>query len=48
MGAKQYVSILEDNLPPSMNYSGIPEESIIFQQDNDPKHFSKRAKLVQI
>ena len=44
MGAEQYVSILEDNLLPSMKNSGIPEESIIFQQDNDPKHFSKRAQ----
>jgi hypothetical protein len=38
------VFILEDNLLPSMENSGIPEVSIIFQQDNDPKHFSKRAQ----
>jgi DDE superfamily endonuclease len=44
MDAEQYVSILEDNLLPSMENSGIPEESIIFQQDNDPKHSSKRAQ----
>jgi len=44
MDAEQYVSILEDNLLPSMENSGIPEESIIFQHDNDPKHFSKRAQ----
>ena len=31
MDAEQYVSILEDNLLPSMENSGIPEESIIFQ-----------------
>jgi transposase len=44
MNAEQYVFILEDNLLPSMENSGISEESIIFQQDNDPKHFSKRAQ----
>ena len=44
MNAEQYVSILEDNLLPTMENSGIPEESIIFQQDNDPKHTSKRAQ----
>jgi hypothetical protein len=44
MDAKQYVSILEDNLLPSMENSGIPEESIIFQYNNDPKHSSKRAQ----
>jgi hypothetical protein len=44
MNAEQYVSILEDNLLPTMENSGISEKSIIFQQDNDPKHTSKRAK----
>ena len=44
MDSEQYVSILEDNLLPSMENSGIPEESIIFQQNNDPKHSSKRAQ----
>ena len=44
MDAEQYVSILEDNLLSSMENSGIPKESIIFQQDNDPKHSSKRAQ----
>jgi hypothetical protein len=44
MDAEQYVFILENNRLPSMKNSGIPEESSIFQQDNDPKHFSKRAQ----
>lgn len=44
MDAEQYVSILEGNLLPSMKYSGIPRENIIFQQDNDPKHSSKKAQ----
>ena len=44
MNAKHYVSILEDNLLPSIENSGIPEESIIFQQNNNPKHSSKRAQ----
>ena len=44
MNADQYVSILEDNMLPSLEESGIPEEEVIFQQDNDPKHTSKKAK----
>ena len=43
MDANQYVEILKDNLLPSMEESGIPLEDIIFQQDNDPKHTSKKA-----
>ena len=31
MDAKQYVSILEDKLLPSMENSGLSEKSIIFQ-----------------
>ena len=44
MDIEQYVSILEDNLLSSMENSGISKESIIFQQDNDPKHSSKRPQ----
>jgi transposase len=44
MNAEQYVSILEDHMLPSLEESGIDEEKVIFQQDNDPKHTSKRAK----
>jgi len=44
MDAEQYVTILNDHLLPSMEESGIADEDIIFQQDNDPKHTSKRAK----
>jgi hypothetical protein len=44
MDAEKYVSILECNLLPSMENYGLPKESIIFQQDNDPKHTSKRAQ----
>ena len=44
MDANQYVSILEDHLLPSMQESGIDEEDIIFQQDNDPKHKSYKAQ----
>lgn len=43
MDAEQYVSILEDHMLPSLEESGIPEEKVIFQQDNDPKHTSKKA-----
>ena len=44
MNAEQYVDILKDNLLSSMEESGISLEDVIFQQDNDPKHTSKRAK----
>ena len=44
MNTEQYVDILENNLLPSMKESGISLEDVIFQQDNDPKHTSKRAK----
>ena len=44
MNAAQYVDILENNLLPSMEESEISLEDVIVQQDNDPKHTSKRAK----
>ena len=44
MNANQYVDILKDNLLPSLEESGVPLEDVIFQQDNDPKHTSKKAK----
>ena len=45
MDAEQYVAILEGGLWQSMEDSGIPADSVIFQQDNDPKHTSRRAKI---
>ena len=44
MDAKQYVKILNQHLPQSMEDLGIPLEKAIFQQDNDPKHTSKLAQ----
>ena len=44
MDAEQYVAILEAGLLQSMEESGIPEGDIIFQQDNDLKHTSRRAQ----
>ena len=44
MDAEQYMVILEEGLLQSMKESGIPEDDIIFQQDNDPKHTSRRAQ----
>jgi hypothetical protein len=43
MDSEQYVTILQDCLLPSMEYSGVPPEDIIFQQGNDPKYMSKLA-----
>lgn len=43
MDADLYVSILEDELMASLEYYGENIEDIIFQQDNDPKHKSKKA-----
>ena len=39
------MAILEAGLLQSMEESGIPEDEIIFQQDNDPKHTSRRAQI---
>ncbi|KIN92742.1 hypothetical protein M404DRAFT_69767, partial [Pisolithus tinctorius Marx 270] len=44
MDANQYVDILESQLLPSLGDSGIPLKDVIIQQDNDPKHTSKKAK----
>jgi transposase len=44
MDADQYVDILKKNLLPCLEESDIPMEDLIFQQDNDPKHTSKKAK----
>jgi len=44
MNADQYVDILKNHLLPSMEESGISLEDLIFQQDNDPKHTSHKAK----
>ncbi|KIK75024.1 hypothetical protein PAXRUDRAFT_77735, partial [Paxillus rubicundulus Ve08.2h10] len=44
MGAGWYVAILEGGLLQSMEDSGIPADEVIFQQDNDPKHTSRRAQ----
>ena len=43
MNAKQYVSILEDNLLSSMKAYGFSKKDIIIYYDNDSKYSSKRA-----
>jgi len=37
------MEILEDELAKSLEWWGVEEEEVIFQQDNDPKHTSKLA-----
>ena len=44
MDAQQYCEILDDGLLESMEKLEIPLEEAIFQQDNDPKHTSKKAE----
>ena len=44
MDADLYVAILEDELQLSLGYWGKTSDEVVFQQDNDPKHTSKKAK----
>ena len=44
MGAKQYCEILEDGLVESYETLEMKEGEHYFQQDNDLKHTSKKAK----
>ena len=44
MDADLYVLIMEDELQESLHYCGKTNTNIIFQQDNDPKHTSKKAQ----
>jgi hypothetical protein len=44
MDADLYISILDDDLQASLEYFNKTPTDIIFQQDNDPKHTSKKAK----
>ena len=44
MDTQQYCDILDDGLEESSDKLEIPEEDRIFQQDNNPKHISKKAK----
>lgn len=44
MDADLFCQILEDDLQGSLAHWGKTSEEVIFQQDNDPKHTSKKAK----
>jgi hypothetical protein len=44
MDSDLYVSIMEDELQQTLEYWGKTTDDMIFQQDNDPKHTSKKAK----
>ena len=44
MNADQYCEILKDGLVESFETLEMEEEERIFQQDNDPKHTSKKAQ----
>lgn len=43
MNAEGYTNILNENLMNSLLHYGLNADDIIFQQDNDPKHTSRRA-----
>ena len=43
MNAEGYNNILNENLMNSLLHYGLNVDDIIFQQDNDPKHTSRRA-----
>jgi len=43
MDAELYTSILQDELLDTVEFYGLDREEVIFQQDNDPKHTSKKA-----
>jgi hypothetical protein len=44
MDAELYTAILEDELQQTMEWYGLETEDVIFQQDNEPKHTSKKAR----
>ena len=44
MNADQYCEILEHGVDESFENLEMPEGERIFQQDNDPKHTSKKAQ----
>ena len=44
MDTDLFVSILEDELQQSLEYYNKKPENVFFQQDNDPKHKSKKAQ----
>ena len=43
MDAELYTSILQDDLLETVEFYGLDRETLIFQQDNDPKHTSHKA-----
>lgn len=46
LDADLYCQILQDDLIKTMDYYKMKKEITIFQQDNDPKHTSRKAKTV--
>lgn len=44
LDAELYCNILRDELMQTLKYYDLRADDIIFQQDNDPKHTSKKAK----
>ena len=44
MDVDLYVGILENELQKILEWFGKTADDIVFQQDNDPKHTSKKAK----
>ena len=46
MDADLCVSIMEDELQQTLELWGKTTDDVVFQQDNDPKHTSKKGQKV--
>src|SRR5690348_12117349 len=44
MDASLYITILDECIPLTQDYYDVDSEDIIFQQDNDSRHTSKKVK----
>ena len=44
MDADLYCKIMEDDLQGTLNYYGKSPGDVVLQQDNDPKHTSRKAQ----
>lgn len=43
MKAEDYINILESSFMESLDIFGVEKETVLFQQDNDPKHCARKT-----